>query len=86
MTTSAMTATTSRHRTSELARAQARTGYLFVLPTASLYLAFVLAPNYDLVLGIARSRSSVRSEFRDWVDNNSLPIEQSTFFARTPAW
>src|SRR5215217_349932 len=33
-----------RHRSSELSRAQARTGYLFVLPTAVLYLTFVLAP------------------------------------------
>ena len=30
--------------TSDLARAQARTGYLFVLPTSLLYLTFVLAP------------------------------------------
>jgi multiple sugar transport system permease protein len=33
-----------RRRLSDLARAQARTGYLFVLPTSVLYLTFVLAP------------------------------------------
>lgn len=33
-----------RPRASDLARAQARTGYLFVLPTSVLYLTFVLAP------------------------------------------
>lgn len=39
-----MTATAERHRSSELRRAQAVTGYLFVLPTTVLYLTFVLAP------------------------------------------
>ncbi len=33
-----------RRRPSDLARAQARTGYLFVLPTSVLYLTFVLVP------------------------------------------
>ena len=36
--------TAEKHRVSDLARAQARTGYLFVLPTFVLYLTFVLAP------------------------------------------
>jgi multiple sugar transport system permease protein len=44
MTTSATTAIPSKARRSELARSQARTGYAFVLPTAVLYLTFVLAP------------------------------------------
>ena len=39
-----MESSTKRHRPSDLARAQARTGYLFVLPTSVLYLTFVLAP------------------------------------------
>jgi multiple sugar transport system permease protein len=39
-----MTETITRNRPSGLRRAQARAGYLFVLPTAVLYLAFVLAP------------------------------------------
>jgi multiple sugar transport system permease protein len=40
-----MTATAKAERPrSDLARAQARTGYLFVLPTSVLYLTFVLAP------------------------------------------
>lgn len=38
-----MTSATAR-RPSDLRRAQARTGYLFVLPTSLLYLTFVLAP------------------------------------------
>jgi multiple sugar transport system permease protein len=36
--------TIATNRPSELGRAQARTGYLFVLPTSVLYLTFVLAP------------------------------------------
>lgn len=40
-----MTSTvTASRRPSDLSRAQARTGYLFVLPTMVLYLAFVLVP------------------------------------------
>lgn len=38
----------------------------------------------DLVLGFARSGRSHRSEFRDWVDNDDLPIEQTTRFERMP--
>jgi multiple sugar transport system permease protein len=38
------TAPAERRPKSDLARAQARTGYLFVLPTSVLYLTFVLAP------------------------------------------
>lgn len=36
--------TFERRRASDLERAQARTGYLFVLPTTVLYFTFVLAP------------------------------------------
>lgn len=39
-----MTATIERRHTSQLRRAQATTGYLFVLPAAVLYLTFVIAP------------------------------------------
>lgn len=39
-----MTASAATRRSSDLRRAQARTGYLFVLPTSVLYLTFVLAP------------------------------------------
>lgn len=38
----------------------------------------------DVVLGVAYEGSSHRSEFRDWVDNNDLPIEQKTTFYRVP--
>ncbi|MBB3593702.1 multiple sugar transport system permease protein [Rhizobium sp. BK529] len=39
-----MTATIERRQTSQLRRAQAATGYLFVLPAGILYLTFVIAP------------------------------------------
>lgn len=39
-----MTATFERHQPSQLRRAQATTGYLFVLPATVLYLTFVIAP------------------------------------------
>jgi len=39
-----MNAVAERRPSSQLARAQAMTGYLFVLPTTVLYLAFVIAP------------------------------------------
>lgn len=43
-----------------------------------------LADRYDLVLGLSSSTSSTRSEFREWVDNNDLPIEQTTNFRLVP--
>ena len=39
-----MTTATTHRRSSDLRRAQARTGWLFVMPTTVLYLAFVLVP------------------------------------------
>jgi hypothetical protein len=38
----------------------------------------------DLALGLGHSRGEVFSEFRDWVDSDDLPIEQTTTFSRTP--
>ena len=41
-------------------------------------------PRVDLVFSAAFSRSHQKSEFRDFVDNNDLPIEQTTTFERIP--
>jgi len=49
-----------------------------------LDLAVSFAPRYELVFGFDRSSSSSRSEYREWVDNNNLPIEQRTRLQRTP--
>ena len=38
----------------------------------------------DLTLDAGYSRASHKSEFRDFVDNNNLPIEQTTTFERIP--
>lgn len=47
-------------------------------------IAFSLTPTLDLVVGTTYARTSHPSEFRDWVDNKNLPIEQTTSFARWP--
>lgn len=38
----------------------------------------------DVVLDISFASVSKRSEFRDWIDNNNLPIEQTTSLQRIP--
>lgn len=47
-------------------------------------LAFHVAERVDLVLSGGYSRSNHKSEFRNFVDNNDLPIEQTTTFERLP--
>ena len=42
------------------------------------------SPRFDIVFDGEVSSSNHNSEFRDWVDNNDLPIEQSTKFRRIP--
>ena len=38
----------------------------------------------DLLLSMGYTNSKTRSEFRDWVDNDDLPIEQTTEFSIRP--
>ena len=47
-------------------------------------LAAHVNPQLDVVLGIGTAASSKRSEFRDWVDQDDLPIEQTTRLIRVP--
>jgi outer membrane protein W len=47
-------------------------------------LAFSVAPRFDLVLDLSYSGMSKGSEFRNYVDNNNQPIQQTTSFQRTP--
>ena len=54
-------------------------------PTAAADLGINLSPRLQLVLGTAYSASETRSEYRDFVDNNREPIEQTTTFMRVPA-
>ncbi len=56
----------------------------FVAGSFGVDLALVLGDRMDFVLGVMRDQSRNDSEFRDWVDNNDLPIEQTTRFLRQP--
>ncbi len=42
-----------------------------------------VADRVDVQFGFSFSDRNINSEFRDWVDNNNLPIEQQTGFRRT---
>ncbi|HEX7941979.1 MAG TPA: outer membrane beta-barrel protein [Gemmatimonadaceae bacterium] len=46
--------------------------------------AFRISSQVDLTLDAGYSRASHQSEFRNFVDNNDLPIEQTTTFERIP--
>jgi opacity protein-like surface antigen len=46
-------------------------------------LAARLSDRVEFTLGLDRGESRARSEFRDWVGNDDLPIEQTTDFLRT---
>ena len=56
----------------------------FLSGTVGGDIAIRLADRFDVVLGVSSSSSTSHSEFRDWVDNNDLPIEQVTTFRRVP--
>lgn len=47
-------------------------------------LGFRVAPRFDVVVGGSYAGTSTPSEFRDFVDQNDLPIEQTTTFQRVP--
>jgi len=47
-------------------------------------LAIRLSPRWDVVGGVAFARGSHRSEFRDFVDQDDRPIEQTTTLSRVP--
>jgi len=49
-----------------------------------LELGITTSRRTELILGFVSGGTKQRSEFRDWVDNNDQPIEQSTRFDRTP--
>jgi len=53
-------------------------------PTLELDVGIRVHPRADLVLGIGHSGAKPHSEFRHWVDQDDLPIEQTTRFQRVP--
>ena len=46
--------------------------------------AFAAASRIDLSLDVGYSRAKSGSEFRKYIDNNNLPIQQTTTFERVP--
>jgi hypothetical protein len=56
----------------------------FHAPSGELDLAVRLTPRLYLMGSAGYGRSSAPSEFRDFVDNNELPIEQVTRLTRVP--
>ena len=56
----------------------------FAATSLGLELGITTSPRTELLFGYSSGGAKKRSEFRDWVDNNDLPIEQSTRFDRTP--
>jgi hypothetical protein len=46
--------------------------------------AYNISPRVDALFSVGTSWSSTHSEFRHWLDNNNLPIEQTTEFQRLP--
>ena len=45
---------------------------------------FALNRRVDVVFGAEYAKRSKNSEFRDWVDDNELPITQKTYFSQFP--
>jgi hypothetical protein len=56
----------------------------FWAPSVGAELAIRLAPRVDVLGSVAYARSESRSEFRDYIGSDDLPIEQDTRFGRVP--
>jgi opacity protein-like surface antigen len=56
----------------------------FDASTLGVDVALRWKPRLDLVLGVEYSRASVQSEFRDYVDQNDMPITQETRLTQLP--
>jgi hypothetical protein len=52
--------------------------------SANLELAIYLASRFDLAFGAGVSRTEADSEFREWVDQDDQPIEQTTLLQVVP--
>jgi hypothetical protein len=55
----------------------------FNAPGFGMDLAFNLSDRMDIVTGFDIAKSSTRSEYRDFVDNQHLPIEQNTSLSQS---
>ena len=56
----------------------------FNSPAIAADLGIHVTERLDLVLGIGYAISEIQSEFRDWVDGDDLPIEQTTRHSKLP--
>ena len=56
----------------------------FSSPSGDVDLAFNITPQWQIVASGSVAITNKRSEFRHFEDNNNLPIEQTTSFARVP--
>jgi hypothetical protein len=56
----------------------------FDAPSFGAQIAVRVAPRLDLAFDISGASTSAPSEFREWVDGDDLPIEQTTEFRRVP--
>ena len=56
----------------------------FDAPSFGGQLAVRVAPRVDVAVDVSVAETRSRSEFRDWVDLDDLPIEQETAFRRVP--
>jgi len=56
----------------------------FSAASISFDLAFRVTPRVDAVFTVGTARSTMNSEFRNWLDNNNQPIKQQTVFQRVP--
>lgn len=56
----------------------------YLAPSYAVDMAFPLSPRAEIQISASVSRRRSHSEFRDFVDNNDLPIEQATEFYRVP--
>jgi hypothetical protein len=56
----------------------------FDAPSFGGQLAVRVAPRVDVAVDVSVSETRSRSEFREWVDLDDLPIEQETRFRRVP--
>lgn len=56
----------------------------FDAPSFGGQLAIRVAPRVDVAVDVSVAQSRAPSEFWDWLDNDDLPIEQTTEFQRVP--
>jgi hypothetical protein len=56
----------------------------FSSPTIHIDVDYTISPKLDARFSFGFARANHNSEFRDYVDNNRLPIEQRTEFTRLP--